>query len=244
MLDEGTIVVDSEKRLYAGEVAKTSTKLASHRTSKAELIAEKDRAIVLAAREHFLRYGFAGASMDTIAKSAGVSVKTIYSHFSNKDELFSNVMIGACTDNLFAADIPSNETLEQRFPWFSKATRQGLFEAGKEYLGHLLSEEQLALYRAVTRDAERFPEFGQQYQQTIARGRTGILIAYLRCVFRKKGWTGRDLAQDAASYEALLRAQIFEEALHGLLTVSSNTIEQYAALASSTMWILLADDCK
>lgn len=181
--------------------------------------------------------------MDDIAECAGVSVKTIYSHFSNKDELFSKVMVGACTDNLFAGDIPSEDVLRQRFAWFSKATQQGLFEAGKAYLGHLLSEDELALYRAVTRDVGRFPELGRQYQQTIGRGRTGILIAYLSSVFRKRGWTGRDAVQDAASYEGLLRAKIFEEALHGLLRVTSDVIDKHAALASRMMWILLAEDC-
>ncbi len=221
-------------------MAKTSIKLASAPTAKAELIARKDRDIVLAARENFLRDGFAGASMDAIAKSAGVSVKTIYSHFSHKDELFRKVMVGACTDTLFAGDLPSEDTLGQRFAWFAEATQEGLFEAGKEYLGHLLGEEELALYRAVTRDADRFPELGRQYGQTIARGRTGILIAYLKGVFRKKAWTGRDAVQDAASYEGLLRARIFEEALHGLTSVNSEAIERQAALASSTMWLLLA----
>lgn len=42
-------------------------------------------------------------------------------------------------------------------------------EAGREYLRHLLSEEQLALYRVVTRDADRFPELGRQYQKNFAR---------------------------------------------------------------------------
>ena len=224
-------------------MAKSFTKHGPQRTVKAELIAEKDRAIVLAARENFLRDGFAGASMDAIAKSAGVSVKTIYGHFSNKDELFSKVMVGACTDNLFAGDIPSEDSLGQRFAWFSKATQQGLFEAGKEYLRHLLSEDELALYRAVTRDAARFPELGRQYQKTIARGRTGILIAYLRSIFRRKNWIRRDAVQDAATYEGLLRAQIFEEALHGLSSVSFDTIEEHASFASRTMWTLLANDC-
>lgn len=223
-------------------MAKTSIESVSQRTTKAELIGEKDRAIVLAARKGFLRDGFAGASMDAIAKSAGVSVKTIYSHFANKDELFSKVMVGACTDSLFVGDIPSEHALAQRFAWFSKATQQGLLEAGKEYLSHLLSEDELALYRGVTRDVDRFPELGQQYQQTIARGRTGILIAYLGSVFRRKHWTGRDPVQDATLYEGLLRARVFEEALHGLLSVSAGMIEQHAAFASRTMWILLAND--
>ena len=221
-------------------MVKSVDKPGSQRTAKADLIAEKDRAIVLAARENFLRDGFAGASMDAIAKSAGVSVKTIYGHFTNKDELFSKVMIGACTDNLFG-DIPSENALGQRFTWFSKATQQGLFEAGREYLRHLLSEEELALYRAVTRDAYRFPELGRQYQQTIARGRTGILVAYLKSVFRSREWTRQSAVQDAATYEGLLRARIFEEALHGLLIVDSDAIERHAMLASETMWKLLAD---
>ncbi len=222
-------------------MAKSSDKPGPQRTAKSELIAEKDRVIVLAARENFLRDGFAGASMDAIAKSAGVSVKTIYGHFSNKDELFSKVMVGACTDNIFG-DIPSEDVLRQRFAWFSKATQQGLFEAGKEYLRHLLSKEELALYRAVTRDADRFPELGRQYQQTIARGRTGILIAYLRSIFRSREWTRQSAVQDAATYEGLLRSRIFEEALHGLSSANSNAIEQHAMLASKTMWKLLTDD--
>jgi len=225
-------------------VAKNLAKPVSERPNKAELIAEKDRAIVLAARENFLRDGFTGASMDDIARRAGVSVKTIYSHFSNKDELFSRVMVGACTDNLLAGDIPSEHELGLRFGWFTKATKQGLFEAGKEYLGHLLSEDEVALYRAVTRDAGRFPELGRKYQQTVAQGRTGILIVYLKSISRRKEWTGRDAVQDAATYEGLLRTRIFEEALHHLSVVNLNVIQQQAAFASRIMWMLLTNECK
>lgn len=139
-------------------------------TSKAAMIAEKDRAIVMAAREHFLRDGFAGASMDGIAKSAGVSVKTIYSHFTDKEELFSKVMIAACTDHLLSEELPSDDVLAQRFAWFREANQRGLMEAGREYLRHLLSEEQLALYRVVTQDAGRFPELGRQYQKEHCTG--------------------------------------------------------------------------
>jgi AcrR family transcriptional regulator len=37
--------------------------------------------------------------MDAIAELAEVSVKTIYRHFENKDELFSAVMQAVCQDN-------------------------------------------------------------------------------------------------------------------------------------------------
>jgi AcrR family transcriptional regulator len=214
-------------------------KTAAKRASKAAMVAEKDRVIVLAAHGHFLRDGFAGTSMDAIAKSAGVSVKTIYSHFANKEELFSKVMIAACTDHLLSSELPPDPVLAERFAWFRETTQQGLMEAGREYLRHLLSEEQLALYRVVTRDADRFPDLGRQYHKNVARGRTGILVAYLRSVARKRSWTNRDATQDAALYEALLRAGIYEEVLHGIVSANSQTIKMHTLLASQTMWKLL-----
>jgi AcrR family transcriptional regulator len=220
-------------------MGKAATERALERPAKADFFASKNHAIVLAARGHFLKEGFAGSSMDDIARSAGVSVKTIYSHFANKHELFSKVMVGACSDSLFVGDLPPEDALAQRFRWFSRATQGGLFGAGKEYLGHLLSDDQLALYRAVTRDADRFPELGRQYEKKIARGRTGVLIAYLESVARKRGWPERNLAQDAAAYEGLLRATIFEQALHGLLRANPNIVEAHALSASRTMWRLL-----
>ena len=240
-LDEETVVVDSTKISYPTR-RRAQLKPATKHTSKAAMIAEKEIAIVLAAREHFLRDGFAGASMDGIAKSAGVSVKTIYSHFAGKEELFSKVMIAACTDHLLSEEVPSDDVLVQRFAWFRAANRHGLAEAGREYLRHLMSEEQLALYRVVTQDAGRFPELGRQYQKNIARGRMGILAAYLRSVSRKKGWVKRDAAKDAALYEALLRTGIYEEALHGLLTITLDVIDKHAQSSAKTMWNLLSAD--
>ncbi|GAB4399343.1 MAG: TetR/AcrR family transcriptional regulator [Microscillaceae bacterium] len=39
------------------------------------------------AREHFRRYGIRSVSMDDIAKELGMSKKTIYQHFKDKDDL-------------------------------------------------------------------------------------------------------------------------------------------------------------
>lgn len=86
----------------------------------------------------------------------------------------------------------------------------------------------LALYRVVTRDADRFPELGWQYQKNVARGRTGILIAYLRSAARTNGWAKQNSARGAVLYGALLRAGIYEEALHGLLKVDSDAINRLA----------------
>ncbi len=207
------------------------------------MVADKNRAIVLAAREVFLRDGYSEASMDVIAMSAGVSVKTIYSHFKNKNELFREVMLAACGDQFPSGEMLSTDALSKRFSWFSDATRRGLTEAGKDYLRHLLSDEQMALYRVVTRDAYRFPELGRQYQDKVARGRTRILVAYLKTVTRANGREKENPARYAALYEALLRSDIYEQALHGLLRVDPVVIGKHARSSSRMMWKILAP-CK
>ncbi len=49
---------------------------------------EKRENIIASARELFNKYSFDKVSMDEIAKKAGVTKKTIYHHFRDKQELF------------------------------------------------------------------------------------------------------------------------------------------------------------
>ena len=53
---------------------------------KDELIKER---IILAAFEHFSQYGIKSISMDYIARSIGISKRTIYDYFSDKEELLT-----------------------------------------------------------------------------------------------------------------------------------------------------------
>jgi AcrR family transcriptional regulator len=54
--------------------------------------ADKRQAITRGARTVFGRDGYAGASIDAIAAEAGVSTRTIYNHFHDKEQLFSCVI--------------------------------------------------------------------------------------------------------------------------------------------------------
>lgn len=48
--------------------------------------------ILQGAMQEFLAHGYAGASMDRIASSAGVSKATVYSHFQGKEGLFTGLI--------------------------------------------------------------------------------------------------------------------------------------------------------
>lgn len=79
----------------------------------------KQGAILDAAAELIVVHGFEGTSMDRVAKAAGVSKQTVYSHFKNKETLFreavsyySQKMISF--DDLIACEhTPVEETLSQ-----------------------------------------------------------------------------------------------------------------------------------
>ncbi|MFE7192766.1 TetR/AcrR family transcriptional regulator [Kitasatospora sp. NPDC057541] len=58
---------------------------------------EKRVAIARAARTVFGREGFTRTSVDAIAAEAGVSKRTIYNHFADKEQLFQSVVLEGAT---------------------------------------------------------------------------------------------------------------------------------------------------
>ncbi len=57
---------------------------------------EKRRMILECASQLFLQNGFTNTSMDLVAKHAKVSKQTVYSHFNNKDDLYTAVIDAKC----------------------------------------------------------------------------------------------------------------------------------------------------
>lgn len=60
----------------------------------------KRQAILDAAKILFLTHGYANTSMDAVASEAGVSKLTVYSHFNDKETLFSAAVVAKCEEQL------------------------------------------------------------------------------------------------------------------------------------------------
>jgi TetR/AcrR family transcriptional repressor of mexJK operon len=60
----------------------------------------KRRAILDAAKNLFVRNGYASTSMDAVAAEAGVSKLTVYSHFTDKETLFSAAVVARCEEQM------------------------------------------------------------------------------------------------------------------------------------------------
>ncbi|MEU9214560.1 TetR/AcrR family transcriptional regulator [Streptomyces sp. NPDC048415] len=172
---------------------------------KARLMTRKREAIINAALAAFLEEGYGGSSVNRIAASAGVSITTLYRHFDSKDDLFVAVIQEACDTSAQTAD-PQ---------WLNLPPLEGLTEAGCELLQHILSEQQLALFRVVTRDAQRFPELGRRYQQEILGDRIALFTRHLSHWPEELRSKVSDPTRAAHVFSALLQAEIVDTALLG-----------------------------
>ncbi|MGC9418140.1 MAG: TetR/AcrR family transcriptional regulator [Rhodovulum sp.] len=122
------------------------------------------------AREVFLRDGFEGASVDDIARAAGVSKATLYSYFPDKRLLFVEVFRLECDRQTMAA-------LDEID--FAAPVPAVLRKAGEHMVASFLSELNQAVFRVCVAEADRFPELCDAFYHSGPRRLHDELVAYL-----------------------------------------------------------------
>ena len=127
--------------------------------------------ILAAARRVFMTDGYGAASMDAIAKAAGVSKATVYAHFAGKDQLFAAIIAERC---LAHSAIPELENIEHSTP------EETLRALGRNFADLVLSPEVLDLYRIVVSETARFPELGRTLYETGPKRGIARLAEYLQ----------------------------------------------------------------
>lgn len=203
---------------------------------KAALMTKKRALIVDAALKAFLAAGYAESSVNQIAASASVSIKTLYRHYESKAELFSAVMQAACGRGP-GAEIDARDAPPPA--WYALPPAEALPLAGEDYLSHALSPDHLALYRVVARDAHRFPELGQRYLEATTGARDALFAGYLDLWAGREGWIVRDPKGAAQIFAGLLKARIFDPVLLGLSSAQATELAAQAREASRHMLVLL-----
>ncbi len=106
------------------------------------------------ARQVFMIDGFEGASVDDIARAAGVSKATLYSYFPDKRLLFVEV---ARTECLRQSQEAVN-TIDMSAP-----PRDVLGAAGRHFLRFITSRLGQQIFRICIAECERFPEIGREF---------------------------------------------------------------------------------
>ena len=96
-------------------------------STRKRLTREERRAVIVqAATELFAEHGYAGASIDAIARRSGVSVPVVYDHFDSKQALHIHLLESHYADlrEVWAATLAGDDPAEVRIPrafdaWFA-----------------------------------------------------------------------------------------------------------------------------
>ncbi|MBT3305379.1 MAG: TetR/AcrR family transcriptional regulator [Alphaproteobacteria bacterium] len=144
-------------------MAMTPEELKAATPSKRELI-------VAAARKLFLESGFGSTSMDAIAAQAGVSKRTVYSHFENKETLFAAIMGDMC--RIISGANP-DEPIPDENPEFVLRT------VGMHIFLSVIKPEALDVFRVVLAENATFPELGKAFWKAGPEVMKDYLAGYL-----------------------------------------------------------------
>jgi AcrR family transcriptional regulator len=140
------------------------------RPPKAEVAARLQHILRVASAE-FVNRGYADASVSRIAADAGVSKKTIYARYPNKDALLMAVAGELATrayERVTAAMGAADGEPEEVLTGFGTAIAT-----------NWASPETIGVYRLFVSEASRFPQLGSMYRDIMARFRS-TLADYLQ----------------------------------------------------------------
>ena len=124
----------------------------------------KRKALLLAATEVFLDKGYDCTSMDDVALKAAVSKPTVYKYFSDKEQLFAEI-VRATTGQIDDLVRLVLETMADQ-----TGVEACLTVLARRFITALMQPHVLRLRRLVIANADRFPDVGRSwYEQGFER---------------------------------------------------------------------------
>lgn len=137
-----------------------------------ELSAEKRESILDGAMQEFLANGYAATSMDKVATAAGVSKATVYSHFQDKQGLFTALIQRLSSKKeLFSLELHQ----------FTEADPGAFLKHfANRMLDNVADDPQiLTFFRIMIGESGRFPELARSFVQNIEKSVLDLLTQYL-----------------------------------------------------------------
>jgi AcrR family transcriptional regulator len=159
----------------------------------------KRRQILDGARKVFMDLGFDGASMNEIARSAGVSKGTLYVYFADKNRLFEAIVEDeALEQGKLAINLDPARDVETT-----------LREFGRTYMELLCRPGGGSWIRTVMAIAERMPDVGRRYYANVLEKAIKRLADYLRAHVAPGDLAIDDCQLAASQFMEVCKASLF-----------------------------------
>jgi AcrR family transcriptional regulator len=186
----------------------------------------KRRQIIDGARAMFLAQGFDAASMNDIARAAGVSKGTLYVYFKHKEELFEAIVAQECegqAEGIFDLDRNDHDV------------EAVLTRLGNAYVRFLCRPEKAQAIRTVIAIAERMPELGGKFYQTGPARGIAKLAAYIEAQVAAGVLVVEDCEIAAAQLMEACQAMIFKSMVFNFAAAPNpERIERVVRIAIKT----------
>lgn len=204
----------------------TQPNISPGRPPKAQAEARRAHLLRTAANE-FLAEGFGNANVDRIARTAGVSKKTIYARYPNKEALFCAVVdeIANASHWLLTADMAATD----------EDPEHALLAFGLRITKTWTSPLETGIYRLILAETPRFPSLAALYNREMELFR-GTLLDYLRSQTERGALTIPDLPTAVRQFGLLVYGEARERALLG----EQQSAEDICALVRSGVRLFVA----
>jgi len=196
---------------------------------KALTLTEKKRLDILAAaQEEFKEKGFLGASMDSLAKRAEVSKRTVYNHFPSKEVLFHNIVKQLCDSFSQAVNIEYHS---------NKPLAEQMYIAAMSEIQLLASDCFRDLNRITLAEFIRSPELASSTLEHLGQQKDGLHV-WINEAINDGRLKTVDADYAAQQFLGLIKASAFWPQL--LMNQDFPTSEQQKIIADDAVLMFLA----
>ena len=164
--------------------------------------------VIAGARDVFLAQGFEGASVDLIAREAGVSKATLYSYFPDKRVLFVEVAKQECASQADRAlqvdtdDIP---------------VREMLTIMAHKMMAFLTSNFAQRIFRICVAESDRFPELGREFYASGPKLLEDRLSEYFEQACARGQLKIDDIGLAAMQFQELVKSELFVKMIFNII---------------------------
>ncbi|SMC53219.1 TetR/AcrR family transcriptional regulator [Primorskyibacter flagellatus] len=166
------------------------------------------------ARTVFMADGFEGASVDDIARAAGVSKATLYSYFPDKRLLFMEVATTECCRQSDQAP----QDIDMSGP-----PQLVLDQVGRTFLRFITSKFGQQIFRLCVAEGDRFPDLAHAFYESGPMAMQRMIIEYFRQSIARGELRIDDLDLAASQFAELCKADLWTQLVFGIAQEHSNT---------------------
>lgn len=167
-------------------------------------------ALVDAARTLFLRKGYAGTTMEEIAALAGLTKRTVYNNYADKNALFTQIVADVI---VYAEEFARGLNAEFNVGITAANLRATLDDVGRRLALGIMRPEVVALRRLLIGEARGFPALATEYFDRAP----GEVIDALASGFEHLGQIGLlrvvDARRAAAQFAYLVAGELLDRAM-------------------------------